>query len=217
MLLLHHLAALPALLRDIRGGSPFQGIGFYFWLDSIAATLVVYLAVRAAVGSRATLTEAGGALGRRFIAWLGAAARSSVMITLFSLLLLVPGMVRWVSYVLVGAIVLFEPPMRANQVLELSRARMQGKRAAAFAAYSIVLLVGLLPVIVQGFLSWDELDPDAPDLPATPLDIVFTLYETSVNSLMSLLSATLYLKTAPANLFPIAQRASAAAQPGRAG
>ena len=127
---------LPALVSTLWGAT----------VSIIGSGAVLGLAHRAIRGEAADVGAALSRAGERASGLIGANFLSSIVVLLYSLLLIVPGIVRGLSLALVLPIALHEGT-DGNTALRASTDRMMGHRAVAFVAY---LLWGSLGVAGLG-------------------------------------------------------------------
>lgn len=167
--------------------------------------MIVYMAFQLVVlrAERPSLSEAARRVASRYGALLAAAFVSGIVIVLFLLLLVVPGIVKALSLALVMPIALLEGA-DASSAMSKSTARMRGHRLALLAGYLVALVPLLLAVVVVACVAGASvfLAMDAQGVvPQTTRaqDVVSVIFELATPALMlpiTLMQAVAYVKTA---------------------
>lgn len=134
------LAGLPmSLIEFAVPGIPFVVSNLWGFIVGTAAEMVVLHLSWQAITSREQRASTGAALsavGRRFGALLGTRFISNLVTLLFSLLLIVPGVMKAMSLAIAMPITLHEGS-DASSAMASSTARMRGHRMEAFLAFCV--------------------------------------------------------------------------------
>ncbi len=171
-------------------------IGLFWAPVSLVATGVIIDFALSHVDDRPL--RIGPSLGVALRAWVGllfAAIISELMVAIFTLLLVVPGILRALSYAIVFPLII-DGDARSTDALAVSQARMKGHRGAAFLAYLVVLVPPLLWLSTMGLDSWAmSFDPKAtlpPDARAG--SAVYGLVDAVLAVPITLVGVVLHLK-----------------------
>ena len=119
---------------------------------------IIWLVHGAVQGEHRSVTDCLRRAARSYLSLLGAALQSSIWTLLYLLLLVVPGILKALSYAVVLPVVLLED-RRASAALARSTQLMDGHRGVAFVATCTVLPL-LVGPFVAGLL-WPALDASA--------------------------------------------------------
>jgi len=180
-------------------GDPTGLIANLYGLAALVGTgAVIHLALCAAEGEQGTVRQALRSALRRWIGMLGAAIVSGLIVFFFTLLLVVPGILRALSYALVMPLIVSGEASGVD-ALEMSRRRMAGHRAQALLAYCVVwiapvLLFGTYWLVDRMLTDRYGLWTDEVPLPLRILDAVYTLLYPIAELPVVLLSVALHLK-----------------------
>jgi hypothetical protein len=210
ILLINAVGAVPSALLELSGA---DGAGARLpetLLQIAVSSVCVHLAVQSAVSpGSASVGGAFSALGRWFWRVVGSSFLGGIIALFFALLLIVPGVMRLMSYALSIPIVLFERTDGSYHALEVSAKRMHGHRWAAFGAYMVVACATLLPPFIVFFVVLFAAPEDAANEESLLMRAGGALLGFVVSTLVGLcylVTAALYLKLSPPGLWPVSER-----------
>jgi hypothetical protein len=210
ILLINAVASLPSVLAEL-AGAELHGLRFIeFMLEVAVGGVCTHLALQAAVqATPARFTVACGAVRRQFAFLLGAAFLTGIIAIVFALLLVVPGVLRLLSYCLSTPIVLVENHGGSYEAMKRSAERMAGHRWPAFGAYLVVMgLTFALPftVYMVGLIATmgDELgELEQETMLERAMTASFMFVVSTLIGARHLVATALYLKLSPPSVWPL--------------
>jgi len=131
------LAAL-ILLTDL----PATALSLYAFVSLLGTGAVIDLALRVIDDERAAVGAAYRVALQKWLGMIAAEIFAGLIILAFALLLLVPGIVRALSYAIVLPLIV-DGEAHGVDALETSRKRMRGHRLQALLAYAVAFVPGI--------------------------------------------------------------------------
>lgn len=131
--------ALLILLTDL----PATALSLYSFITLVGTGAVIELALRVVDGEPTTLIAAYRLALRKWLGMIAAEIFAGLIILVFILLLVVPGLVRALSYAIVLPLII-DGEAHGVDALEMSRKRMKGHRLQALLAYLVTFTPSIL-------------------------------------------------------------------------
>lgn len=156
--------------------------------------MVIDLALQHVTDERTSVTAALRTAGRAYIGLLFAAFVSSLVVGVFMLLLVVPGILRALSYAIVLPLII-DGDASSTDALTLSKERMKGHRWPAFLAFAAVYVAPAAWFALNVDIALAGLAPDSsvpPEL--TARTAIFGLVDALLAVPVTLLGVVLHLK-----------------------
>jgi hypothetical protein len=189
---LHMAAGLPSALRTLAQAPPMQGIALDMLALSIAAAVATLLGVQAGLGENVSLKVAFSTLGRRVGPWFTTSFMAGLWVLALSLLFVVPGIVKALSFALTTPIVLLESLQSSGRVLKQSTERMRGARWSALVVYALFFCLQMFVIMAAAMVVGESTTPAALGAQATA-----ELIGGGLASPTALVTVVLYLRLTP--------------------
>lgn len=147
------------LLLAVPEADYYRWSGLYgLVLGVLHSGAIVWLVHGAIQGERRGVVACLRRAGQRYFSLVGASLQAALFTLLYLLLLVVPGILKALSYAVVLPVVVLEDK-HASAALARSTQLMDGHRLAVFLATMVVLPLGLAPTLAT--LLWPSLDASA--------------------------------------------------------
>jgi hypothetical protein len=160
----------------------------------IGTGMVIDLALQHVTDERTSIASAARTSLRAYVGLLFAALISSLVVGVFLLLLVIPGILRALSYAIVLPLII-DGDARSTDALGLSRDRMKGHRGPAFLAFLAVYALPAVWFALNADVALAGLSPDA--TLAAGLEVrmsVYALVDALLAIPITLLGVVLHLK-----------------------